>query len=110
MELIEVGGQYTKKEIYAMTRSAEIKKMSDNVDTEIHVGGYVIYTDTNGKGDEVTVLSVMDKDGEVFATNSATARREFEYIADLMDGDDFTIKIVSGESKNGRTYITVTLI
>ncbi len=111
MEIIRKSGELTKKDIYNLSRSPEIQKMRDFVDEIIDVGKYLIYSDTNGHDDEVTVLSIEDRTtGAVIASNSATARNEFEYIADLMDGEEFSIKVCSGTSKNGRSYITVALI
>lgn len=111
MEIIRKSGELTKKDIYNLSRSPEIEKMRDHVDEIIAVGKYLIYTDENGNGDSVTVLSVEDKEtGRVIASNSLTARQEFEYIADLMEGEDFTIKVCSGTSQNGRSYITVAMI
>ena len=56
------------------------------------------------------MLSIMDKDGGVCATNSDTFKRDFMNIANLMDGDDYTIEIISGQSKAGREFITCTLV
>lgn len=110
MEIIRKSGELTKKDIYNLSRSPEIQKMRDYVDEIIDVGKYMIYSDTNGN-DEVTVLSIEDRTtGAVIASNSATARNEFEYIADLMENEEFSIKVCSGTSKNGRSYITVALI
>lgn len=111
MEIIRTSGELTKKDIYNLSRSPEIDKMRDHVGEEIAVGKYLIYSDTNGNGDAVTVLSFEDREtGRVIASNSATARAEFEYIADLMEGEAFTVKICSGTSKNGRSYITVAMV
>lgn len=109
MEIIRATEGLSKHDIYNLTRSPEIKKMSDNKGVTINVDAFTIYTDVNGKGDEVTVLSIQGNDGTCYATNSATAIREFEYILDLMAGEDFSIRIVSGLAKSGREFITVTL-
>lgn len=110
MEIIRATEGLTKKEIYGLSRSPEIEKMRDHVNEIIDVDKYLIYSDTNGSGDTVTVLSIMDKSGKVVASNSATARVEFEYIADLMEDEAFSVKICEGVSKNGRSYITLAMI
>ena len=110
MEIILKSGELTKKEIYNMTRSPEIQKMRDHVEELIDVDKYLIYKDENGSGDEVTVLSILDKNGVVYASNSQTVRTEFEYISDLMEDEAFSVKICEGTSKNGRTYITLALV
>lgn len=99
----------SKRDIYNLTRSPEIKKMSEHKGDIVDVDNFCIYTDTNGKGDEVTILSIMGNDGAVYATNSSTAIKEFEYILDLMEDEAFAIKVTSGISKNGREYITLAL-
>ena len=63
---------------------------------------YCFYKDVNKDGKEVEVLSIMDKDGGVCATNSDTFKRDFMKIAELMDGEEYTIEVISGQSKAGR--------
>ena len=109
MNVIKSTDGLTKRNIYDLTRSPEIKKMSENKGTIIDVDSYCLYQDVNGKGDEVTILSIGAKDGTVYATNSQTAIKEFEYILDLMDGEPFAVRVMTGTSKNGREYITVAL-
>ena len=94
-----------------MTMDAGIKKMKDFVGASIDVYAYCIYTDFNSKDEkEVEVLSVMDEDGNVYATNSPTFKKDFMNIATLMDGEDFSVGITSGTSKAGREFITCTLL
>lgn len=114
MEIIRTSKQeLTKKDIYRLSRSPEIEKMRDHVDETIPVGRYLIYKDANGNGEIVTVLSIEDREtGRVLASNSQTARDEFNFIADLMeeDGEAFDIKICEGTSKNGRKFITLAMV
>lgn len=109
MNIIKATEGLTKRDIYGLTRSPEIRKMSDNKGAIIDVVTFCLYQDVNGKGDEVTILSIGAKDGSVYATNSQTAIKEFEYILDLMDGEPFAVRVMTGTSKNGREYITVAL-
>lgn len=109
MNIIKATEGLTKRNIYDLTRSPEIKKMSENRGAVIDVDSFCLYLDVNGKGDEVTILSIGAKDGSVYATNSQTAIKEFEYILDLMDGEPFAVRVMTGTSKNGREYITVAL-
>lgn len=109
MEIIRKSGELSKREIYNMTRSPEIQKMSDCVGEIVDVEKFVLYSDTNADGHDQEILSVMGKNGLVYATNSQTAKKEFLYIDDLMEGEPYAVKIVNGTSKNGRTYITLTL-
>lgn len=109
MQIIKASENLTKREIYGMTRSPELEKMSDHVGDIIPVDKFVIYADAGEDGSEVTVLSIMTAEGKAVATNSATARREFEFILDLMEGESFSVKVIQGKSKAGRTYITLAL-
>lgn len=110
MQIIKATEGLTKKEIYVMTRSPELQKMSDHVGDVIPVDKFVIYSDASEDGTETIVLSIMAADqGLAVATNSATARKEFEFILDLMEGDAFAVKVIRGKSKAGRDYITLAL-
>ena len=109
MNIIAQGGEYSKREIYALTKSPRIEKMSNHVGDKIEVEKYLIYEDDNNTSDlPITILSIGS--GEtVIATNSATAVKEFRGIVDLMAGDPFAVEVLTGTSKNGRTYITLAL-
>lgn len=111
MTITKTSKELNKKEAYKMTLDAGIKKMRDYLGLQIDVQAYCLYTDFNSKDNkEVEVLSIMDMDGAVYATNSATFKKDFMNIAKLMDGEDFSIGITSGTSKAGREFITCTLI
>lgn len=111
MTITKISKELNKKELYKMTMDAGIKKMKDYVGSSIDVYAYCIYTDFNSKDNkEVEVLSVMDTDGSVFATNSATFKKDFLNIATLMEGEDFSVGVISGTSKAGREFITCILL
>lgn len=108
--IIKSNKDLNKREIYKMTMDPAIKKMKDFIGAQIDVAAYCLYKDMNKDGKEVEVLSVMDKDGGVCATNSDTFKRDFLNLAALMDDDDYTIEVISGQSKAGREFITCTLV
>lgn len=111
MTITKISKELNKKELYKMTMDAGIKKMKDFVGSSIDVYAYCVYTDFNSKDNkEVEVLSVMDTDGAVYATNSATFKKDFMNIATLMEGEDFSVGVTSGTSKAGREFITCTLL
>ena len=109
MEIIKKSRDFSKKEIYALTRSPEIKKLSDMEGEIIPVEGFLIFTDLNQDGQETEIMSILATDGTVYASNSQTANREMLFIDDLMEGEDYSIKVIRGNSKNGRKYTTVAL-
>ena len=108
--IIKSNKELTKRESYKLTMDPAIKKMKDFIGVQIDVAAYCLYKDVNKDGKEVEVLSIMDRDGGVCATNSETFKRDFMNIAELMDGEEYTIEIISGQSKAGREFITCTLV
>ena len=107
--------ELTKKETYKMTLAPAIQKLSLAKGSIIAVDAYCSYSDEKidtktGELVTVNILSIMDKDGTVYATNSASFQKDFRNICDIMDGDEFEIEVISGISKNGREYITCTLV
>lgn len=108
MTIIEKGGDYSKREIYELTKSPKIQKMSEHVGEQLQVDQYLLYEDGENKDVPIQILSIRSGD-VVIATNSATVIKEFLGIVELMDGDRFAVEILTGTSKNGRTYLTVAL-
>ena len=106
------------KERYALTKSPKIQRMSDVVGSVIAVKAYALYTDEDKDGNPRDILSLMDQDGDVYATNSVSFIREFADIVSMCeqcDGLDLTealssIEIMSGTSKAGRTYLTCAMV
>lgn len=95
---------------YKLTKDASIQSMKDCVGAVIKVKDYALYEDVNKDGDQQTILSIMDTDGTVRATNSATFQREFKDIMQIADGDVATITVVSGMTKSNREFITCSLV
>lgn len=109
--MMEIIKQYPedlgKRTCYKMMRSPEIKKMMDADGSILELTAWVLYSDTDeNTGDMKEVLSVMTADGELFGTISATFIKDFKEIAEYFGADIGNIKVISGKSKNGRTYIT----
>lgn len=102
--------ELTKKEIYQMTMSPKIQKISDNKGVVIDVAAYCFYSDEKNDGKTVDILSVMDADGSIYATNSPTFHDDFEKICEIMEGEDFSIEVISGTSKAGREFVTCALV
>lgn len=99
-----------KLEIYRMTRSHDIIKMSTIKDSVLDVAAYIYYHDirtkSNGSEEEYRILTVKTEQGEIYATNSKTFIDEFLYISDLFPDDLKGIKVVGAISKNARNFIT----
>lgn len=110
MRIIEQSRELTKKEQYKMTLDAGIKTMKDVDDgTLIDVDAVIIFEDEKRDGEVVTITSIMDNGGCVYAFQSATFKKSLENIMDIMDGEPFSIIKESGETKAGRPYINCRL-
>lgn len=109
--MMEIIRQYpeelNKKTAYKMMRSPEIKKMMDADGSILELVSWVLYNDTDEQTGEIKeVLSILTADMEMFGTISPTFIKDFKEIADYFGDDVGNIKVISGKSKNGRTYIT----
>lgn len=109
MNIIAQSKEFSKVEMYKMTRGA-VTSVKDSVGAVIEPVAYLLYSDVNSRGEEVEILSIMTKDGEIFSATSKTFKEEFSYIWKLMDGEPFKISILDGTAKSGRTFVTCTLV
>lgn len=101
---------FTEVEQYLMTLDRGIKSLKDVEDnTSIPVAGYLKFTDEKENGDNVDILSIITPDNEVFSCQSATFKRSFNNIVNIMHGKQFSVIKVSGTTKAGRPYIDCTL-
>jgi hypothetical protein len=101
---------FSEVEQYLMTLDRGIKSLKDVEDnTSISVAGYLTFTDEKDNGDSVDILSIITPDNEVFSCQSATFKRSFGNINNIMHGKQFSIIKVSGTTKAGRPYIDCAL-
>ena len=101
---------FTEVEQYLMTIDRGIVSLKDVVDnTSIPVAGYLTFTDEKNNGDSVDILSIITPDKEVFSCQSATFKRSFDNIVNIMHDKPFSIFKVSGTTKAGRPYIDCAL-
>ena len=97
---------FTEVEQYLMTLDRGIKSLKDVEDnTSIAVAGYLTFTDEKENGDSVDILSIITPDNKVFSCQSATFKRSFDNITNIMHGKQFSVIKISGTTKNGRPYI-----
>lgn len=110
IKITEKSRDFTKKELYLMTKGAEIKTIKEVPDgTIIDVSGFLYFEDTKD-GETAYMLSILNNDGDVFTTQSRTFKESFENIIEIMEDEDFSIKKLSGESKAGRHFVDCTLV
>lgn len=97
---------FTEVEQYLMTLDRGIKSLKDVPDhTSISVAGYLTFTDKKENGDSVDILSIITPDNEVFSCQSATFKRSFDNIVNIMHGKLFSVIKVGATTKAGRPYI-----
>lgn len=97
------------KEKYLMTMNPEIRRMRDAEGTIIPVLNWMLYVDTDSIGNEQTLLSILSTDNVAYTTNSETFMRAFDDLCDIFadNGEEITaIKVIGGQSKAGRHFIT----
>ena len=108
MELIKAfPAELDQRTIYKMMKSPDVKKMSDADGSLLEVSAWIVYTDVDsGTGEVREILTIQTTDGEMFGTVSGVFQREFKDITKFFGDDVGTIKVISGKSKAGRSFIT----
>ena len=99
----------TPEQIYKLMRSGDVGKVSDNIGYIGKPADYVIYTQEDRNGAEVTICAIRFEDGKMMATNSGVFRTEIELMIDTF-GKIPEIRIADGTSKNGRHFVTAELM
>ncbi len=92
-----------KKAVYRMTCGESLKVGGLEKGLSIPIDNYALYEDDNKK--VLTFTSGAHK----YGTISATFIKSFTEIIDLMDGEEFSIIITGGQSKQGRNYVNCEL-
>lgn len=98
----------TAYDLYALTQAPDREKLTTVKGAVLTLTSWVLYTDVNSKGDEVTLMAMTTDDGKAYCTNSATFCKDFGNAVDMYKqfGEEFTkIQVITGTSKNGREYI-----
>ena len=110
VEIKVTSKELTKVDIYRMTLDNSITSCKDLEDGfEIEVDAWLEYDDTKDNGNVETVFSILATDGRVYACTSKTFARNVKEIADVFDGEKFTIVKKSGITKNGKNFIMASL-
>lgn len=100
-------------DLYALTQAPDREKLTNVKGMTLTLESWVLYTDVNNKGDEVTLMAMTTDDGHAYCTNSATFCKDFGNAVDMYKqfGEEFTrIQVITGTSKNGREYIACKVV
>ena len=101
-----------KKALYRLTEmtSTSVQDMTDDQYEDTYdVIAYLLYSDVDAKGKEREILTIQTDKG-LFTTVSKTFKDSFFKIVDLMDGDPFDIRMFTGVSKNGKTFVDCRMV
>lgn len=108
MEITYKQGINEAKDLYFLTTSPSIHKLTEKSGQQIKIKKCVRYSDVMG-GEIREAVAIMDADGTVYASASPTFIRDFDrMVAIFAEYDEVvhTIEVVSGTSRNGRNYLT----
>lgn len=109
-EIVKVWDETTsKKDLYKMTHSntsVSIKELEDS--HVINPINFVEFIDVNSKGEENSVLAIMDEEGTIYNTISSTFKNEFYDMVNSFELDFECVKL-SGTTRAGREFITCQL-
>lgn len=106
------GKELTKRELYKMTKDNGLIMMKDVDDnTLIDVVASLAFLDEKENHD-VTIYSIMDKEGICYAYQSKTFYDSLNDILDIMEDESteyVSIIKISGTTKSGRNFINCKL-
>ena len=112
-QIIKDSGNLSPEELYFLTKSPAVQKMTSKKGAQIGVSKWCVYEETDANNVPMEIMAILTPDGEMFATNSPTFIRDFGEMVDFFHGygkDVHTVEVISGTSKNGREFITCTFV
>jgi hypothetical protein len=109
MNIIEKSGALTMAEMYKLTKSPDIAKLSQIKGQTIDIAKFIVHEDTTQDGKPVTIAAFETEQGEAYATNSGTFTRDFLDIITMCKeaGEPMPkqIKVLPKVGKSGREYL-----
>lgn len=99
-----------KRTTYLMTKNPAMTSIKDVADdTQLDITHVCEFTDVNKDGKPVDITTFMDKNGNVYATQSNTFNEYFSDIMSIFGGEDVSVVKKSGKTKSGRDFVYCTL-
>ena len=107
MRIIKQSREFTVGEMARLTmgNSTKLSTLENQI---VDLDSYIIFEDVNRETSESKTVLVLTTNGTKYGTISPTFINNFLQLADMYEvsGVPFTcIKVVGGQSKNGRHYI-----
>ena len=99
-----------KRTTYLMTKNPDMTSIKDVADdTQLDITHVCEFTDVNKDGIPVDIETYMDKNGNVYATQSSTFKEYFGDIRSIFENEDVSIIKKSDKTKTGRDFVYCTL-
>lgn len=96
-----------RREQYKLMKSPYVNRMQDAEGSCLEVAAWINYTDVDLKtGEGREILTIKTVDGEMFGTISPTFQNEFKQIVEYFGSDVGMIRVITGQSKSGRNFVT----
>ena len=109
MNIIAKSGNLTMAEMYRLTKSPDVAKLTTMKNQELELARFIVHEDVTTAGEPITVAAFETEQGEVFATNSRTFTRDFLDILTMCkeagEPAPHRIKVLPKMGKSGREYI-----
>lgn len=109
MNILNKSGELTMAQLYKLSKSPEIAKLSTVKGEEIDIAAFLVYEDESADGKVTTVASFETEQGELYASNSVTFVRDFRDIlamcAEAGAPMPKRIKVLPKVGKSGREYL-----
>lgn len=109
MNILNKSGELTMAQLYKLSKSPEIAKLSTVKGEEIEIAAFLVYEDESADGNVATVASFETEQGELYASNSVTFVRDFRDILSMCveAGAPMPkkIKVLPKVGKSGREYL-----
>lgn len=109
MNILKTSGTFTMAEMYRLTKSPEIAKLSTVKGQVLDIDRFIVYEDNKSEGGAVVIAAFETTQGELFATNSRTFTNDFLDIVTMCEETGAAmpkqIKVLEKTGKSGRAYI-----
>ena len=109
MNILNKSGELTMAQLYKLSKSPEIAKLSTAKGEEIEIAAFLVYEDESADDNVTTVASFETVQGELYASNSKTFVRDFRDILAMCDEAGAPmpkkIKVLPKVGKSGREYL-----
>ena len=109
MNILSMSEPLNVAQLYKLSKSPEIAKLSTVKGEEIEIANYLVYEDESADGNVTTVASFKTVQGELYASNSKTFVRDLRDILAMCDEPGAPmpkkIKVLPKVGKSGREYL-----